>query len=121
MVRRSSLQRFTPLQPSGFHRRSVKLGDGSTDLRRALPFRTAKRKGQERIYGVLRNEFLAANPGCERCGWPATLVHHKAGRRGALLLDVDLFAALCDPCHQWVHAHVAEARELGLMVSRVAL
>lgn len=48
-------------------------------------------------------------------------VHHKAGRGGPDPHRLDNLVGCCEPCHMWIHAHPAEARDLGLMVSRLAV
>ena len=56
---------------------------------------------------------------CRRCGQKGSDWHHRRSRR---IRDDHTHCAcngiwLCHPCHMWAHAHVAEAREAGLIVS----
>jgi 5-methylcytosine-specific restriction protein A len=59
----------------------------------------------ERGYGARWNEtrarFLATHPRCERCGAPATDVHHRdrVGPLGPRGHDPSNFEALCHSCH----------------------
>lgn len=69
------------------------------------------------VYARIRREFLAEHPWCEMpqgCGRPATDVHHRKGRLGPRLLQVEHWTALCRPCHRWVTEHPAEAVRLGV-------
>ena len=79
-----------------------------------------KRARQLREYGKLRVAFLTGHPLCQLCEERnATEVHHKRGRVGADLLDVDHWAALCRHCHAYVTEHPAEAIRLGISEPRI--
>lgn len=79
-----------------------------------------KRAAQNRTYRILRAKFLTENPWCwyPGCGRRSQDLHHKAGRRGAMLLAVEHFAALCRTHHDHLTTHPAEAYRLGLSESR---
>lgn len=82
-----------------------------------------KRRRQCRTYTRLRREFLADRPCCEfptGCQNAATDVHHKAGRVGAMFLDVGHWVALCRSCHDWAGRFPAAAYELGVSERRVS-
>ncbi len=83
---------------------------------------TAKRAAMERQYTKQRREFLHSRPQCEfpQCQQPATQVHHRRGRVGALLLDEEHWTAICGPHHQYVTEHPRHAYELGLSERRVS-
>lgn len=49
------------------------------------------------------------------CGKRHVDCHHTRGRIGALLMDQRFWKPLCRRHHEWVHAHPAKARELGLL------
>lgn len=56
---------------------------------------------------------------CERCGMGAAHVHH---RRTRSIRDLHTHCLcnlvhLCSTCHVWAHAHPADARETGFIVS----
>lgn len=72
-----------------------------------------KRQQQNKEYKIIRDKFMQENPRCERCGAPATENHHKNGRNGLRLLDVNYFMAVCRNCHRWIHEHPKESREKG--------
>jgi hypothetical protein len=73
-----------------------------------------KRKVELQQYAKLKRIWMKGKR-CERCNAAATDLHHKRGRTGSLLIDVRHWVALCRPCHDWVGAHIAEAREAGLI------
>ena len=51
---------------------------------------------------ALRDGKLKDTPSCEKCGAPATEVHHIVPHRGnmALFLDWDNLMSLCNKCHR---------------------
>lgn len=75
-----------------------------------------KRRAQMRQYSTLRRKFLSQHPVCEICesarSWE---IHHRGGRTGKRLLEVEEWLALCSRCHADVHAHGAKARVNGFM------
>jgi len=75
-----------------------------------------KRQQQNKQYKIIRDKFMQENPKCERCGAPATENHHKNGRNGLRLLDVNYFMAVCRNCHRWIHEHPKESREKGWLI-----
>jgi hypothetical protein len=96
---------------------------------------SSKRRKEGALYGWKRNIFLRLRPTCERwgrvmnggdvlgvptkyligtCGRIATDVHHMKGRLGGNYLDDNTWLPVCRECHDWIHAHPREARELGL-------
>lgn len=96
-----------------------------TELKRRTPLRakrtrmqpvSAKRQAELEVYYPLRDEFLAANRTCWRCGAPSTCVHHRRGRRGSRLTDVRYFAASCDFCNEWAESHTGEALAEGWLL-----
>lgn len=87
-----------------------------------------KRRQQISEYALLRDKFLwvvsKVYPGgfqpskCQRCGNPATDVHHTRGRAGRLLLDTQYWVAVCRQCHEWIGSNPNEARKAGLLCSK---
>lgn len=63
---------------------------------------TSLRAMQRKLYERARLVFLALHPRCEKCGAPATEVHHMAGREGWLLVWLKHFMAVCRRCHRWI-------------------
>lgn len=45
--------------------------------------------------------------------------HHRRGRQCRGAHAPGMLLAVCRPCHDWIHAHPAAAREAGWMVSRL--
>jgi len=75
-----------------------------------------KRQDQEKIYKSIRKIYLENNPNCEVCGEEASEIHHKNGRNGDRLNDITFFMAICRGCHNYVHEHPKESRELGYLI-----
>lgn len=72
-----------------------------------------KRQEQLKEYKIIRDQFMLGNPRCEMCTGSASENHHKNGRTGLRLLDVDYFMAVCRDCHQYIHNNPKESREKG--------
>jgi hypothetical protein len=106
---------------------------------RRSPIRRVSRQRakQNRIYAEKRSAFLVQHPTCQV--WytlfhsmnydlmreifgelpsrvNATEVHHKNKRHGARLNDEAQWMAVSRQGHAWIHAHPAEARELGWLL-----
>lgn len=90
--------------------------------RRPLP-KTSKKRGKEgRRYSAKRKAFLEAHPACEVIAWKrlpectfrATDIHHRA-KRGKNYLNEATWISACRTCHNWIHNHPKEARNLGLL------
>jgi hypothetical protein len=77
---------------------------------------SAKRAAQLRQYSILRAQFMAEHPDCQRCGREATEVHHRNGRNNERLNRVEDWIAICRECHCFIHAHPKAARLAGLLV-----
>jgi hypothetical protein len=83
-----------------------------TPLRRVSKRQAAK----NRIYSLLRKDFLQAH---ETCQWPgceklATDIHHMAGRYSSTL-DISTFMAVCRSHHDRIHSYPNQAREKGYL------
>lgn len=94
------------------------------ELPRATRIRpvSVKRARETRTYTLLRREFLADHPRCEfpgGCTQPATEIHHKRGRVGALYLDTAHWSPLCHDHHAWATEHPAAAFEMGVSERRI--
>jgi len=83
-----------------------------------------KRATQNREYLKLRKIFLENNSTCfvksEWCTFTAQHVHHKAGRVGKLLTDINNFLAVCDNCHRKIEMNPLWAKEKGYSKSRLS-
>ncbi len=83
--------------------------------------RSPKRKKQETQYNKEAKQFKVAHPHCQSsipgvCTGLTIDVHHKGGRENDLLLYQPWWLATCRKCHEWIHAHPIEARELNLLI-----
>lgn len=72
-------------------------------------------------YGVQRRQYLAEHTECEarvspQCDGDSCEVHHSA-KRGANLLNIETFVAVCRPCHVHIETvmRAEERREKGLL------
>lgn len=74
------------------------------------------------IYEILCAELKPLHTICDGygkihgCTHAATEIHHKQGRRGALLIMSKKFAYLCRHCHDFCTINSAEAQEIGLSI-----
>ena len=86
---------------------------------RRTPIRkvSKKRAAQLREYSKLRKVFMEHHPICEVCGHAtATDIHHRDGRTGERLNDVNYFLAVCRSCHHDIHASPAWAGVEGYLL-----
>lgn len=77
-----------------------------------------------KIYSVLRDNFLSNNTLCKIhipgiCTSKATDVHHSKGR-GEYMLDDSTFIPTCRACHKWAEENPEAAKELGFSVDRLS-
>lgn len=79
-----------------------------------------KRIDQNKEYSKVRDQYLKIFEVCEvkNCMLPSSQIHHKAGRVGQLLTDVNHFLAVCDTCHKYIHDNVKWSQEYGYMELR---
>jgi hypothetical protein len=93
-----------------------KTQDNTQKPTNAIPRVSAKRAKQDAEYLKLRQRFLTENPICQisvaGCSHGATDVHHTyaGSNREAFYLVQSTWKAVCRNCHDWIHAHPAEAR-----------
>lgn len=83
-----------------------------------------KRKETNKEYFKLVEQFKKDNPECkakvnEYCTGTTDDPHHSKGR-GKYLLDIDTWIPCCRSCHTWIHDNTSEAKEKGLIFSRLA-
>ena len=85
-----------------------------------------KRQGQKvynsRKWRRIRKAYLeSVNYICERCGKPASVVHHKTylteanSFDGSIAYDFNNLEALCQDCHNAEHEHFIKLRILLLI------
>ena len=91
-----------------------------TPLKRGVRLRpvSKKRAKQNKIYSLYRNIYLTNHPACEICGNKATQIHHKKGRFGDRLNNMEFFMSICHECHEWIHRNPMEAYAKGYMLLR---
>lgn len=82
------------------------------------PAKVARR----RLYEKNKTNYMEGRENrhhCERCGGLVGIIHldlhHRAGRAGENYTDPKTFAAVCRPCHDWIHSHPREARATDWM------
>ena len=80
---------------------------------------------RDRTWPPARLDALTRDGGvCQRCGDPATAVHHRRVRGMGGGMDdptrhrPDRLVALCGPCHRWVHGNPFQAKAGGWIVPR---
>ena len=80
--------------------------------------RARRARRAERRYRTLAREWLGVGRLCEVChAARASQVHHRRGR-GARLLEVSWWLAVCAACHAEIHASPAWAYAAGYLVRR---
>lgn len=107
-VKRTGLERKTPLRPSRMR-----------EARTPLPRQSQKRAVQAVARRKLVAAYLEAHPVCARCYSAAsTDVHEKQkrSRNPQAWLDPSLFCALCRRCHEWTEAEPAQATLDGFLL-----
>ena len=84
-----------------------------------IPLVSSKKKKKDTEYLKLRERFLTENPICQvsvaGCMNGSTDVHntYAGSNRDAFYLVQSTWKAACRNCHDWIHAHPADARILG--------
>ena len=91
--------------------------------RTALKRRSHRESQRVRRYDRARTIVMeSANGMCEaatrRCIGPAGQIHHRKGRDGDLVDDLDYLLAVCYACHDYIHSHPNESYERGWMIRR---
>ena len=115
-MKRSPISRRTPL------------ARGTSKLERSTPVRAVsdRRRRRDASYDDAREAIRdRCRDQCEaiatiRCTGRYEQAHHRAGRVGPDPHRPDNLLAVCGPCHAYVHAHPAEARERGWSVARLS-
>ena len=90
------------------------------------PIKRRSKKESERLrrYDRARQIVMESAQGmCEagtnNCVGPAGQVHHRKGRDGELVDNLDYLLAVCYACHDYIHSHPHESYERGWMVKRL--
>lgn len=79
---------------------------------------SAKRKKELEEYERVRDIYMAEHKTCEvkGCFREANDLHHKAGRIGSLLTDINYFMAVCRGCHDKIHENPKWAESKGYII-----
>jgi hypothetical protein len=107
--RTGALTRKTPLRRS------------SSPLARSCPLPpiSTRRRREEREFRPLSDAYLAGHKVCEfpdGCSAASVVVHHRRGRFGRRLVDVDWFAASCAFHNDFAETRTGEALRIGWLV-----
>ena len=91
--------------------------------RSPLKNRSTKETARLRRYEKARATVYERSGGsCEartpECRGTADQVHHRKGRDGDLVDDVDLLLGVCWACHNYIHHNPANSYERGWMIRR---
>lgn len=92
---------------------------------RRTPIRRRSKKETERLRRYQTARYIVAersNGYCEantpNCRGPLDQVHHRKGRDGDLVDDVDLLLGVCWSCHNYIHNNPLHSYERGWMIRR---
>ena len=73
-------------------------------------------------YDKLRKKYLAEHPMCKArikgvCQCKATDIHHTFDGADRMLhyTDTETWIPVCRKCHDWIHSHSLEAKQLKLL------
>ncbi len=73
-----------------------------------------------KLYKQARGEYLSNHTICQRCNIKRVdCVHHLGGRVGSMLYNEKYFMGVCDDCHEYIHANVAESMKKGWLITRL--
>jgi hypothetical protein len=103
-------------------RKGFKRSWGKVATGKSLARVSSRRAVEMARYYELRRVYLALHPFCQiraaGCQGRSRDVHHRAGRYGSLLCNVNFWMALCRSCHDFVHDNPAIARKFGYLLRR---
>jgi hypothetical protein len=94
---------------------------------KSKPLKSIKSKADkkdvlDKLYSVMRKDFLSLHPGCQArlqgCTLQSTDVHHKKGR-GLYYLDKTTWLSVCRSCHTWIELNPEKAKELNFSLNRL--
>ncbi len=123
-MKRSPLNRYTPLQRGGPLKRTTRLNPVSAkrksiqgDRRRMVKAELAAREYCEagpRIQGWYDSKAIAERIECLK--WSSDIHEPLTRARGGSITDPTNTVSLCRICHNWIHANPRAATELGLLI-----
>ena len=93
-------------------------------LKRTTLRRVSKKRAKEnKLYSVLRTEYLQLHTNCKVCEdqghvpvRKATEIHHMNKRFGSRLNDMTMWLPVCHSCHMAIEADKKNAREVGYLM-----
>lgn len=102
------------------------LKDNSAPLPKKLPKaikpKADKQDPLDKLYSIMRKDFLSLHSGCQArvsgCTLQSTDVHHKKGR-GLYYLDKTTWLSVCRSCHVWIENNPVKAKELNFSLNRL--
>lgn len=109
LARKTALRAKTPWRP----------------VRRPLPRESTRRRRERPLRAAVIAEVLERDGGCvgaarvSQVSCSGHLAVHEVAQRSVVPgshLRPDLAVTLCEAHHAWVHHHIVEAREVGLIV-----
>ena len=98
-----------------------KSDDSPQKPKNIIPLVSSKKKKLDEEYLKLRERFLTERNMCEvkvpGCMMHATDVHHtySGADRSVYYLIQSTWLPVCRACHNWVHEHPEQSRELGYL------
>ena len=88
-----------------------------------IPKISSKKAKLDKVYSVLREQFIKQHPVCQAnlngCTLSATDIHHTKGR-GEYYLDSPNWITVCRACHNHIELNPTEAKILGLSQDRLS-
>lgn len=100
-----------------------KICETKPDKKAPKPLRkvSVKRVEENKEYLLVRVAYLKVFPVCEvyLCQQNSTEIHHKAGRTGEMLTDMNHFMAVCITCHKYIELNPVWAKMHGYSESRL--
>lgn len=94
---------------------------------RPISPRSDKKKKEDALYMIIRNNYLKNHPICEAAipgicsGRPSNQVHHMAGKIGDKYLDDKYFLAVEDSCHRYITDNPEFSYNNNFSISRLKI
>lgn len=90
-----------------------------TPIRRRSRAESARLARYQKARGIVYERsggYCEANT--PHCNGRCEQVHHRKGRDGDLVDNVDLLLGTCEACHRYIHSNPARSYEAGWMIRR---
>ncbi len=96
---------------------------GKAEKKKPKPIKRVSKKRivKNKEYSEIRKEYLKVFPVCEveNCTNKSIEIHHKSGKIGDLLTNINNFLAVCRKCHQKIELNPIFAKEQGYSKTRL--